>query len=236
MENVTRYLIMICATVALLWAGSVEAVIRTSEVSSVVTTNGDGTYTYNYNVINTSPGGQSEGNIIDIWPLIVDYEVPLNSPSVVSNVLSPGQWSYEFISADQYLTRYGEANPFGSAYILHWYTGFGTMPQEVTAFFDGLGYMPIAPDGYRALHELPVVYEPSTDGFIFTSLLAPVDGPYSTSWEDAFRNIGDPPLPGGSVGGGGTPSYQQVVPEPGTVVLLAFGLIGMAAFGRKFRK
>ena len=235
MKNVPRFLFMICVTGALFWAGSVEAIIRTSDVTSVVTHNGNGTYTYNYTVKNTSPGNQIEGNITDIWPLIVDYEVPLDNPSVVFDVLSPGEWSYEFISADQYLARFGEVNPFGSAYVLHWYTGFGTMPQAVVPFFDGLGNMPIAPNGYRAGHEVPPVYEPSTDGFIFTSELAPVNGPYSTSWWDAFRNIGDPPLPGGSVGGGGSLVYHTV-PEPGTAVLLAFGMIGLAALGRKLRK
>lgn len=213
-----------------------DAIVRSSEVSTVVTDNQDGTYTYNYTVINTSPGPQPifDGETLyEVWPLIVDYEVPLNAPSDVWDIVSPATWDHEFISAAEYITRYGEANPFGSAYILHWFDTDpppGTNPGKV-----------ISPDGYAAWFDatfgfIPDVYEPSTDGFIFTSSLAPIDGPYLTSWHDDFRNIGDPPLPGGSFVSGGRTlpfSSSHPIPEPATMLLFGSGLIGLAGFKRK---
>ena len=213
-------------------------IVRTSEVTTVVTDNGNGTWTYNYTVINTSPGPQmllvDDEFIVNIWPLIVDYEVPLDGPGVVSNVQSPDTWDYEFISAAEYISRFGEANPFDSAYVMHWYDAEFNEPEPSRA---------IAPNGYTAWVETewgftPDVYEPSTDGFIFTSARSPVNGPYLTSWVDEFRNIGDPPLPGGSVGGGGTPTFTPlgaVIPEPLTMMGVFLGIGGLGGYIRRRR-
>lgn len=209
----------------LLLVGQASAVvIRTSDVSTVVTPLPGGGFEYNYTVTNTSPAPQFEAGI-EVWPLIVDYEVPLDDPSVVRNVLSPDGWAFEFISADEYLFRFGEANPFGSPWVLHWFTG--SLPAFATAapLVIALDYKPIAPTGYNARFETSF-YEPSTDGFIFESDLAPVNGPYLTSWFDDFRNIGDPPLPGGLVGGGGTPPFTAVS-VPQTLALFAMGFVSL---------
>lgn len=209
-----------------------DGICRSSEVSTVVTENVlDGTWTYNYTVFNTSPGPQffSDGEVTrEVWPLIVDYEVPLDDPGVVSGIQSPTDWSHEFLSATEYLARYGEANPFGSAWVLHWFDAL--FSEAATA---------IAPTGYRARF-CPGggdcgVYENFTDGFIFTSSLAPVNGPYSTSWADEMRNIGDPPLPGGVVGGGLTLPFQvRGVMEPSALLLLGAGLVALALARRRY--
>lgn len=91
-------------------------IIRTSEVSTIVTNNQDGTFTYNYTVKNTFPAPQwlgiPNGITTQVWPMIVDYEVPLDSLSVVWDIKSPDGWTYEFISFSDYMKRYGEPNPF----------------------------------------------------------------------------------------------------------------------------
>jgi hypothetical protein len=194
----------------------VDPVQRLSHIETVVNSNGDGTYTYNYRVVNDSPAPQSLFEEISVWPSIVGYEIPLDDPSVVWNVLSPATWGYRFLSANQYQTEYGEPNPFSSAYVLQWYD-----------LEFGEGAKMIVPTGFNTNFETDH-YEPYADGFSITSRLSPVDGPYANLWFDFFRNIGDPPLPGGSIGGGGLP--YTVIPEPPLTVFSAVGLLGLGAW------
>lgn len=196
-------------------------VIYTSQVTSLVTENPSGTFNYDFTVVNTSTGPQfgdwgGQQNI-EVWPSVVDFEIPLDDPAVVQDIQSPEKnWSYEFLSDQDYVARYGEHNPFGSAYVLHW---FGPMSE----FY---GY--IVPEGYslRFPGQGGDVYENQTAGFKFTSSLAPVSGPYTTSWASGGLYLGDPPLPGGSlIGGSGSVPF---VPEPGSGVLFASGLLLMS--------
>ena len=109
-------------------------IVYTSQVVSSVTEEPPGIFNYDFTVINTSAGPQfgdwgGQQNI-EVWPSVVDFEIPLDDPAVVQNVQSPGKnWSYEFLSDQDYVARYGEHNPFGSAYVLHW---FGPMSYNGT--------------------------------------------------------------------------------------------------------
>lgn len=195
--------------------------IRSSDVRTTVTQTG-GVWKYEYTVYNTSPssdpdlgqfdpicGGNGSGGCWG-WPMIIDYELPLDSPNVVSNVTSPATWAYEILSAADFQGRFGVANPFSSAYVLHWYDSAPSV-----AF-------PIAPEGFP----WGDAYVGSLGGFSFESTVGPIDGPYSTSWMDVQRNIGDPPLPGGAPLGGGVPLFHPV-PEPSVLLLLGSGLAGL---------
>lgn len=208
--------------------------VRTSDVTTVVTES-QGIYTYNFTVINTSSAGyflNDQG--LNVWPLIVDYEIPLTHLSDIYDILSPDYWAYEILSDQEYFSRYGEENPFDSSYILHWHDSAISW-DEGLGEYSGIAAHPIAPPGYTAGFG-GSAYEDRINGFVFSSQISPVAGPYASSWQDAARYIADPPLPGGNVGGGGTIFYQPQntpVPEPSTILLLASGLAGLAFYTRK---
>ena len=162
---------------------------------------------------NDSPAPQWVDDL-EIWPGIIGYEIPLDHPSVVWNVTSPDTWDYRFLSAAEYQLEYGTPNPFGSAYVLQWYDVV-PMVQKM-----------IVPKGFNTRFETSE-YEPWANGFSFISNLSPVDGPYANLWLDYFRNIGDPPLPGGGLVGGGLP--YQIIPEVPAQGLAALACLGLAA-------
>jgi hypothetical protein len=86
----------------------------TSAVDSNVISNA-GIYGYQFTLINTSQcSGQGS-------PVIVDFELPLQSLGSVSSIVSPQDWSYQILSSAEFFTDFGISNPFASAYVLHWY-------------------------------------------------------------------------------------------------------------------
>jgi hypothetical protein len=195
-----------------------DPVQRLSHIETAVTANVDGTYTYRYRVVNDSPAPQFteevEAGSVEVWPAIVGYEIPLDDPSLVWSIASPETWGYRFLSAGEYEQEYGQVNPFNSAYVLQWYD---------TEFFEGA--KTIAPNGYNQAFNASE-YEPYADGFAMTSRLGPVDGPYANLWADFFRNIGDPPLPGGNISGGTLP-YTPLIPEPPATAFGVVSLVGL---------
>lgn len=200
---------------------------RRSRVETVVTDLGNGFYHYAYTVWNDSLAPQfiGEDSRIGVWPRIVGWEIPLDSPSVVSDLTAPETWAWRFLSADEYLLLYGVENPFDSLYVLQWY--------DYELFEEISPEKSIVPVGFNDFFG-DDEYEPYAEGFSFVSVLAPVDGPYAAIWEDTYRQIGDPPLPGGGITGGGLPyTPRHQMPDGGTTaVLLGLGLIGLQIWRR----
>lgn len=197
-------------------ATTIDPIIRDSHIETTVTDQGGGVFKYEYRVVNDSPAPQWIFEEVEVWPSIVGYEIPLDHPSVVWSLTSPETWNYRFLSAAEYQLEYGTPNPFNSAYVLQWYD------EE---FFSQPAARMIVSAGFNERFEASE-YEPFANGFSFLSELSPVDGPYANLWVDFFRNIGDPPLPGGGIAGGGLP-YQVIpeVPAQGVMALACLGVV-----------
>ena len=236
-----RHALALALVLASAGAADADSIIRTSAVSSVVEAMTDGSYRYEFTVQNTSPAGQQ------VWPLIIDFEIPIDHPDEVWDIGYPDpSWSHEILSAADYELSFGVSNPFGSAYILHWYDMFPPSfapdpkddeepepteetqpePEEVE------DEKAIAPADYAGPH---IVFTFEADGFVLTSNQAPIDGPYLTSWTDEVWNIGDPPLPGGLISGGGANPYSHAVPLPAPAGLVLVGL-GFAVLSGLIRR
>lgn len=203
-------------------ATTVDPIIRQSHIETTVTDQGGGVFKYEYRVVNDSPAPQwvFEG-AVEVWPSIIGYEIPLDHPGVVWNVTSPETWSYRFLSAADYELEYGVPNPFMSSYVLQWFDA--DLPRARM----------IVPEGFNARWDA-AEYEPFANGFSFLSYFSPVDGPYANLWLDFFRNIGDPPLPGGGIAGGGLP--YRVIPEVPAQGVVALACLGLAWFLKRRRR
>jgi hypothetical protein len=201
----------------------------TSSVVSAMSINA-GVYEYGFILTNTSEcsgGGQQ-------WPMIIDFEVPLQSPDSVDNITSPGSWSYSILSSADFESQFGIVNPFGSPYVLHWYDTLAVDTDPPASWQKS-----IVPAGFAAYYNSSVytadVYEDSAV-FGFDSLSGPVDGPYESSWSNSGRKPGDPPLPlqYGAVTGSGLPPFSpsSTAPEPNSWLLLGTALAGLGMVHR----
>ncbi len=200
-------------------------------------------WTYEYTVYNDGwPGWTWDGEQErSVDPAIRDWELPWFGDAGITNIVSPNGWDYEIetIGVANATTGWdGEAawqnpgdpwyqgpdSPFTSVdQVLHWYTN----EEEffiLTGWFEGEG----CPEGDEGAN-----WDCSSlGGFGFDADFAPIAAPYQASWAELPIQTGDPGFPGG-----GTPSSPLAtgssIPEPGTLALLAGGLLGWSVASRK---
>ena len=229
---------VVVAVLLLLAAHPALAAVSESEICSPATstvgtsvTAPSGVYEYTFTLTNTS--NCSGGDFFN-WPVIVDFEVPLLSSNSISGITQPYGWSYAILTAAQFLSQFGIGSPFGSPYVLHWYDTENTGSVDAINWEEG-----IVPVGftthYTAFNFNDVyVYEDSAQ-FSFDSAMAPVAGPYESSWLDSGRQPGDPPLPLSPESGQGAnlpPFTPATVPEPNSWLLLGTALSGLGMASR----
>ena len=205
---------------------------RSSTVTDLVANNGNGTWTYNYTVNNTSlftSQGLEPGQ-----PLLVDWELPWfgDAGIDIASIISPNGWAVniETIGVANAATGWqgiaswqdpadpffaGPNSPFTTVtQVLHWYSA---------CFISGGDCDPgILPGG-------------SLSGFSFVAAFDETAAPYQASWAVLPVLSGDPAFPlGGIPNSPGVQGLVQGVPEPGLLGLLGIGLVA-AMLGRRRR-
>lgn len=207
---------------------------RSSTVTDSVVDNGGGSWTYRYQVNNTSL--QNGGP--DQRPLIVDWELPWFGDAGITNIVSPTNWAYsiETIGTANSATGWegvaawqtpgdpfyaGASSPFTTVtQVLHWYnTCWTNSRQDSVAGIQALAIAAceqflqdaIAPDG-------------SLGGFGFDAIFAATAAPYQASWAFLPVRTGDPAFPLGGIPN--SPGVRgQPAPEPGMLALLGAGML-----------
>ncbi len=210
-------------------AGAAGGWTRNSLVSDVVADNGNGTWTYNYTVHNTSL--QDDGN--DFEPFIVDWELPWFSDAGITSIMSPAGWAHaiEDVGTPNPFTGWGgvanwqdPADPWyagaGSPFttvsqVLHWYWCGGS---ESVAFGAA-----VVVDGCDGSFGESIAPGNELSGFSFIADFDETAAPYQASWQFLPPRTGDPAFPLG----GGIPNSPLVgaVPEPAVLGLLGLGLL-----------
>ena len=207
---------------------------RSSTVTDIVANNGNGTWTYNYTVNNTS---QFTAQGLERTPLLVDWELPWfgDAGIDIASIISPNGWAVaiETIGVANAATGWegiaswqdpsdpffaGAGSPFTTVtQVLHWYSGCFLFGGEIGGCF-GVSTDGILPGG-------------SLSGFSFVAAFDETAAPYQASWAVLPVRSGDPAFPLG-----GIPNSPRVqgVPEPGLLGLLGIGLVA-AMLGRRRR-
>jgi len=219
---------------------------RMSHVEDSVVDNGDGTFTYFYEVFNDSEpaviepsetGGLFGPNLEEIEPqpdvefIIRDWELPYFSDSGIdiSQIDSPDGWSVsiETIGVENAATGWeGVAN---------WQD-----PDDPFYFGDTSPFSHHTQVIHWYMNDIEDVIDPafgiyplnSRSGFSLVASYDQTDAPYQASWFELPVQTGDPAFPFGGVPG--SPMATRIIPEPTSMALLGLGAIGLV--GRTYRR
>ncbi len=223
------------------FAGGGAPLEQASHVEDLVTPQGGvpPTWLYEYTVYNDGwPGWTDDGPPLALVPEFVDpqirdWELPWFGDAGITDIMSPAGWTWSIEDEgvenaatgwDGIITWKDPTDP--------WFAIFPTGPfQDVTQVL----HWYVDPDDPNA----PDFYIPTADeginvlsGFSFIADYGDAAAPYQASWVLLPSQSGDPAFPGGGGGIPGSPLALDV-PEPGTLVLLAGGLLGWSVASRK---
>jgi hypothetical protein len=213
---------------------------RSSAVGDTVTDNGNGTWSYDYTVRNTS---QQDGGPDEREPIIVDWELPWFGDAGITNIRSPRNWDWaietigmpnpatgwEGIAKWQDPTDpfyFGATSPFTTGtQVLHWFNTCWTQEQP-----NGGG-----PSSTLAVALCEFQFDNAIfagadlDGFGFDATFDKTAAPYQASWAFLPVQSGDPAYPLGGFPNSPTLNPPTGVPEPGTLALIALAALALAA-------
>ena len=208
-----------------------DVIEYSSRVDAQVTPQ-NGTFLYEFTVVNTTPNGEIGGDFV-----IVNWELPIFAAADIidGSVQSPDGWQFEIIDPNATTAVYNnQSGPYGEyrwdyqaatdpaldidpdlygpnpevfddpPLIVHWYTT--PVEDEIT------------------FPENPIFAGNSLSGFQFESDFGPLNGPYQSSWFFIPPVTGDPPLPGQGLATPNSPARQaaqgvQPIPEPASVAI-----------------
>jgi len=227
-------------------AGLANSFNRASRVSDVVTDNGNGTWTYQYTVRNTSTFG---GNDLT-EPVIVDWELPWfgDAGILMSSITSPFNWSFsiETIGVANPSTGWegaaswqdpndpfyaGAGSPFtGVTQVLHWYNECWAGRQIATLTISSFAVSSCEGQFDNAIF----MDSNGLGGFGFTAEYDATAAPYQASWANLPVRSGDPSFPLGGIPASPNATGQNV-PIPGILALLGSGFLALG-MGRGMRR
>ena len=209
--------------------GSAQAthISQASQVTDIVTYNGNGTWNYQFTVFNNSLdpcGGECGGN--EGAFVIVDWELPYFADANLSNISSPTGWGYAI-------------ETIGVANLSTGWDGVAAWQNPTDPWYQG----PASPytTGTEVLHWYIPTYIESVDltyaifagsnltGFGFDSSYGPTSSPYQASWHVLPIQTGDPAFPGAGIPNSPSVQSPSVVPEPSSIALLMIGALGLVA-------
>lgn len=230
---------------------------RTSQVTDLVIDHGDGTWTYEFRVCNTSDPTYGAGFLLRDWELPWDHTA--SNPIDELTIMVPEGWAWSIETRD--VPNFGtgwdgeitwqdvgpDGTPetddddpfFDTRYathpeVLHFYTNCGEGgPIDVN--LQSTSVQAVAPD-CRFLDEAWLRPGEDLTGFSFVANVAPTNAPYQASWIFQPPRSGDPayPLAGSAL----SEDFfdPAVTPEPSSLLLLGAslgGVVGAAALRRR---
>jgi hypothetical protein len=221
---------------------------HSSAVLDDVTDNGNGTWTYDFTVCNTSDAFGAELFSRRDTQVIRDWELPFFGDDLgtdeagITNVVTPDGWAYG-------IEEVGVANgATGWDGVAAWQTPGDPQKAIFDAAYGGEANNPFNTNTHVLHFYTDVIRDEEMfapfgispgdylSGFGFTADFGPVAAPYQASWIFVPANTGDPQFP---MLAPNSPSVQRnpnQAPEPASLALAGLGLGAAAGLRRRKKK